>query len=116
MSKGIMVKDGKGNELGLSKKAGFNAVMESSLSRFFIPFPAILTIMAMRYLSKFQMSKSKDALFQIMFCAIHLSIALPASIAIFKQYTEIPVDSLEEKLRDNARKFGSREAIYNKGL
>jgi hypothetical protein len=116
ISKGIMIKDEKGNELGLSKKAGFNAVMESSFSRFFIPLPGIFSIIAIRYLRNFKLSKSKDILFQIVFCMVHLGISLPASIAIFKQYSEISINSLELELQENAKKFNSREAIYNKGL
>jgi hypothetical protein len=116
ISKGIMVKDGNGNELGLSKKAGYKAVMESSFSRFFIPLPGIFSMMGIRYLKKFKLSRSKDILFQMLFCVIHLGIALPASIAIFKQYSEIPIFSLELDLKENAKKFNSREAIYNKGL
>ena len=116
ISKGIMVKDKEGNELGLSKKAGFKAVMESSFSRFFIPIPGIFTMIAMRYFSKFKLNRSKDLILQMLFCMIHLGCALPASIAIFKQYSNISILSLENELQENVKKFNSREAIYNKGL
>lgn len=116
ITKGINVKDGQGNELGLSKKAGTKAVIESSLSRFFIPIPGLLSIFAIRYLSKFRLRKSMDVLVQMILCTLHLGCALPASIAIFKQYSEIPINTLEKDLKLNAEKYKSKVAIYNKGL
>lgn len=116
VSKGITIKDKQGNELGLSKKAGGKALMESSLSRFFIPLPGLINIYILRYISKFKLRKSQDVLVQMILCTLHLSIALPASIAIFKQYGNYPLNSLEQNLQENAKKFNSREAIYNKGL
>lgn len=116
ITKGIFVKDSDGNLLGLSKKAGFKAVLEGSLSRAFIPMPGFISLIILRRLSKMKLRKSLDLGIQVILCTVHLGFALPASIAIFRQFSEIEIPSLEEDLRKNAEKYNSRIAIYNKGL
>ena len=116
ITNGIVVKDEQGRDLGLSKTAGVYAVMESSISRFFIPLPGLFSIFILRGLAKFKLSRNKDVGLQLILCILHLGMAVPASIAIFKQYGEIPIASLEADCQENAKKLESRKAIYNKGL
>lgn len=116
MTKGITLKDEKGNVLGLSKKCGTKAVVESAVTRMFLPTPLLLNHFLIKYISTLKFSRKLHIFLELLFCGIALGVGLPFSIAIFKQYSDISIHSVEEEIRKNAENLGSKHIIYNKGL
>jgi hypothetical protein len=116
ISKGIAVKDENGNVLGLSKKCGTKAVVEGAVSRMFLPLPLLLNHFLIKYIKNFKFSVRLHIFLELLFCGIALGVGLPFSIAIFKQYSEVSLENVEEEIRINAEKLGSKKVIYNKGL
>lgn len=116
ISKGITVKDENGNVLGLSKKCGTKAVVEGAISRMFLPMPLLVNHFLVKYVKSLKFSVRLHVFLELLFCGIALGVGLPFSIAIFKQYSEVPIESVEDEIKENALKLGARKVIYNKGL
>ncbi len=57
ITKGISVKDEKGNHLGLSKKCGAKAVIESSVTRIFLPAPLLFNHFLIKFITTLKFSK-----------------------------------------------------------
>lgn len=114
--KGINVKDEKGNNLGLSQICGTKAAVESAVSRMFLPMPLFLNYFVVKYMLKLKLPRKMNIFLEMLFCGIALGVGLPCSIAIFKQYTEMPITSVEKEIQQKAETLDSKKIIYNKGL
>jgi hypothetical protein len=114
--KGIDVKDKDDNTVGVSKKCGIKALFEGALSRCFMPMPLLANHFIVTYMNTLAFPRNLKIFIELVLCAIALSIGLPCSIAIFKQYSTCHVDSLENELKEKLKQRGIDYVYYNKGL
>ena len=100
---------------GKSKVAGRKAILESALSRFILPLPALFLPAIFNFiLEGLGLIPADPVLGKILECSIiafSLTFALPLSIALFKQKASI----LDEKI-DSDIKGKAKEYFFNKGL
>jgi hypothetical protein len=116
ITKGINIKDEKGNVLGTSKRCGAKALMEGALSRMFIPIPMIINHFALKGMGKLHLPKKISTVAELTFCGIALGVGLPCSIAIFKENAKMKSNFLEEPFKTRAKENKSDFIYYNKGL
>lgn len=122
IKKGITVFDQDGNELGTSKKAAFQAVGETALSRVINATP----IMVVPPLILVQLQKSvlkNKSLGVLTFANLGLIfstslVALPFALAVFPQRRFVHASSLEEKFHGLKDKNGAEIDIvwFNRGI
>jgi hypothetical protein len=123
INKGVPVIDGAGNQLGVSKVAGYEGVKNTVLSRScFLPiFPLVLPPLIMSAANRMQMvrtSKPIALVVELMAITACMSMGLPAAIAIFPQQMAIDVSILEPEFQGLKDKDGNpvKSVFYNKGL
>lgn len=122
IKKGITVYDQEGNELGISKKAAFQAVGETALSRVINATP----IMVVPPLILVQLQKTilkNKSLGTITFANLGLIfstslIALPFALAVFPQRRYVHASSLEDKFHGLKDKNGNeiQTVWFNRGI
>ena len=115
-TKGIMLKDEKGNNLAISKRAGVKAVMEGGLTRIFLPIPLLVNHFVVKSILKLKLPRNVHIFTELFLCSVALGIGLPFSIAIFKQYSKIKTSYLEDDLKKRPEFLNLDFAYYNKGL
>ena len=116
ITKGINVRDEKGNIFGTSKICGAKACLEGAFSRVFLPMPLIINHFLLKRIKKLNLSRKTNLTIEISLCAIALGCGLPCSIAIFKEKSKIKPKYLETDLKDKAEKNQIEFLYYNKGL
>ena len=113
MTEGITVQNEEGDvDYGKSKKASQKAVMETALSRFFLPlpvlfFPAIVTSILdkLRLLPKNLVIRRA---LELGLVSIALSVGLPMSIALYEQKAMLTRDQIDDHLKNlDASKYQS---------
>ena len=107
----------KGEVIGTSKIAAKKALTEMAISRAALPIP-LLTIppIIMAMLEKTALLKKNPRLhmpFNILVCSITFFYALPATIAIFPQMSEVKTSELEKEIQEKTK---DDTVLYNKGL
>jgi tricarboxylate carrier len=114
---GIDVFDENGNKIGTSKVAAKRAVIETALTRAFLPVPLLLAppcIMPFLEKLKFvQKSAVRHLLVNAIVCTISFGLSLPVALALFPQISTIDTTKLEEPIQKNTN---STVLYYNKGL
>lgn len=120
---GVVVQNEKGDEsFGKSVIAGKQAIYETALSRFILPFPVIffpaLTFSLLAKLKMVPKNSVAAKLLEASLCILSLTVSLPASVALFKQRAEVEAKDLEESFWDVKNTDGEKmERFYfNKGL
>lgn len=116
ITKGIAVRDEKGNSLGLSKISGIKAILEGGISRFVLPLPLFANYFIMKRIDKMKIHNKAKIYIELILCGIALCFGLPFSIGVFKQIAEIDVNILEQEIQNEAKKKNITKAYYNKGL
>ncbi|CAF0844511.1 unnamed protein product [Brachionus calyciflorus] len=116
-NEGIDVLNKNGEVIGTSKIAAKKALTEMAISRAALPIP-LLTIppIVMTMLEKTALLKKNPRLhmpFNILICSITFFYALPATIAIFPQMSEVKTKDLEKEIQERTNEDVVR---YNKGL
>ena len=100
---------------GKSRVAGRKAILESAVSRFILPLPALFLPAIFNFiLEGLGLIPSGAIAGKILECTIiafSLTFALPLSIALFKQQTSI----IDDKI-DSVHKGKAKEYFFNKGL
>lgn len=122
IKKGITVFDEEGNQLGVSKKAAFQAVGETALSRVINATP----IMVLPPLLLVQLQKSvlkNKSLGVLTFANLGLIfttslVALPFALAVFPQRRFVNPNHLEEKFHNLKDKNGNelKSVWFNRGI
>jgi sideroflexin-5 len=117
IDEGIDVVDKSGQVVGTSKLAAKKALQEMAVTRAALPIP-LLTIppVIMTMLEKTPLLKKyprSNILFNLIVCSITFFYALPATIAIFPQMSEVNVKDLEPEIQKAAKE---PHVYYNKGL
>lgn len=117
LNEGIDVVDKEGGVVGTSKLAAKKALTEMAITRAILPVP-LLTIppIVMTFLEKTALLRKNPKLnmpFNIIVCSISFFFALPATIAIFPQMSEVQVKELEPEIQQKAKES---VVYYNKGL
>ena len=122
LNQGITVKDESGFEYGKSKIVGKTALIQTIITRAFIPFwvmagPAAL-IFLMKSRSLMPKNRALSVLFEGTLCAGALGLSLPAAIALFPQEAQVNVKDLEPEFHDLKDSHGNKvtELYFNKGL
>ena len=117
LKEGIEVVDDKGKVVGTSKIAAKNAVRETAITRAFLPAPILLIPpIVMPWLEKLAFMRKSPRLHlpvQVLVCMASFGLALPVSIALFPQTSEIKVTDLEPEFQ---HKTDRSTLFYNKGL
>ncbi|CAJ0963432.1 unnamed protein product, partial [Mesorhabditis belari] len=117
MQTGIEVYDRQGQVIGVSKVAAKQAVLDTTLTRAFLPVPLLaLPPCIMPFFEKFswvQKSSVRHLLVNAIVCTISFGISLPIALALFPQESTISIDQLEPEFREKTK---SLELYYNKGL
>lgn len=108
---------------GLSQEAARRAVMDTALTRGFMPIPVILVPLCLmqgfeRALPFIKARPPVHLFFNVVSCLIGFWIGLPVSISMFPQRSVVAVEELEEKFHHLKSSDGSRvtHVAYNKGL
>lgn len=117
LSTGIEVEDHNGNVIGKSKVAAKKALMETAITRMFLPAPIlVIPPIIMSLLEKTAFFKR----YPRVHLPVHASVvticfglALPVAIAIFPQYSKVDTASLEPEIQKLTK---DTTLIYNKGL
>lgn len=120
LTEGINVQSKEGEQTyGKSKVAAKKAIGQTAFSRFLLPltvlfFPALaqLALTKMRLWPTRRIYVAK--LLELSLCAISLTVALPMSVAMFKQRGIVSREEVEEELRE--KHPGVNEFYFNKGL
>ncbi|ODV95232.1 hypothetical protein PACTADRAFT_33810 [Pachysolen tannophilus NRRL Y-2460] len=120
--KGITVYDKDGNEVGLSKKAAFNAVAETAASRIInaTPIMVLPPLILVRLQKGFLKGKSLgiQTLANIGLIFTTSLVALPFALAAFPQRTTMHVSKLEKELQNRKDKNGNliTSVEFNRGI
>lgn len=116
-NEGIDVLDKNGQVIGTSKVAAKKALTEMAISRAALPIPLLaIPPIVMTMLEKTALLKKNPRLhmpFNILVCSITFFFALPATIAIFPQMSEVRTQDLEKDIQE---KTNEKVVFYNKGL
>jgi len=117
LDEGIEVVDSDGNTIGTSKIAAKQALKDTAITRALLPIP-LLTIpnMFMTVLERTSLLKNNPRLympFNLLICTVAFMFALPATIAIFPQMSQIDTSQLEPSI---VEKTNHKFVYYNKGL
>uniref|UniRef100_A0A914CAF1 Sidoreflexin n=1 Tax=Acrobeloides nanus TaxID=290746 RepID=A0A914CAF1_9BILA len=114
---GIDVFDESGKCIGASKVAAKQAVLETALTRAFLPIPILLAppiIMPFLERLKFvQKSAGRHLVVNAVVCTICFGLSLPVALALFPQQSAIETSSLEDHIRQNTRE---NRLYFNRGL
>jgi tricarboxylate carrier len=117
LSEGIEVIDRKGTTVGTSKVAAKKALMETALTRMFLPAPILLIPpIIMSFLEKRQFLVRRAWLhlpINAVVCTLAFGCALPVAIALFPQFSEIRRAQLEPEIQAAST---DDVLFYNKGL
>lgn len=93
METGIDVFDEQGNKVGTSKVAAKQAIIDTALTRAFLPIPLLLAppcIMPFLEKLKFvQKSALRNLLVNACVCTISFGLSLPVALALFPQQSEV---------------------------
>eukprot|EP01100_Stratorugosa_tubuloviscum_P015793 TRINITY_DN944_c1_g1_i1.p1 TRINITY_DN944_c1_g1~~TRINITY_DN944_c1_g1_i1.p1 ORF type:complete len:338 (+),score=154.73 TRINITY_DN944_c1_g1_i1:87-1100(+) len=122
ITEGIHVKDEQGNLIGTSKLAAKSAVIETALTRAFLPAPVLLMppiLMTIIELTSFLNKFPKLRLpVNALVCCGSFGFALPIAISMFPQTSIIEVSKLEPEFANQLDKNGKPiiYLYYNKGL
>eukprot|EP01083_Nonionella_stella_P183332 662204_1 len=122
MTDGIYVYDEEGHQVGISKLAGRQALMQVAITRMVLPGPIIiLPGLIMKGLSKVPAIKSRPRLampLNISAIALCLWAALPCAIGLFPQTASAPTSQLEKEFHKLRRPDGTTidRVYFNKGL
>ncbi|KAI1727215.1 tricarboxylate carrier domain-containing protein [Ditylenchus destructor] len=114
---GIDVFEKNGKKVGTSKVAAKRAVMETTLTRAFLPVPLLLIppcvmpfferIKTVRHNSRVHL------LVNAVVCTLSFAFSLPIALALFPQESKIEHNDLEKELQANT---SEPILVYNKGL
>jgi len=89
---------------GKSKEAGKRALLLTGLSRFILPFPVLffpaLMNMALVRMGLWPRHTTLGKLTELTLCVLALSVALPGSVALFKQQSMLTRAQIEPELKD----------------
>jgi sideroflexin-5 len=114
---GISVVNKQGETIGTSKIAAKKALKEMAITRAFLPIPLLgIPPIIMSMFEKTKLLKRIPKLhlpINLAVCTLCFFIALPASIAIFPQMSEVKTNELEDDIKD---KTTEQILYYNKGL
>ncbi|XP_058859839.1 sideroflexin-5-like isoform X1 [Acipenser ruthenus] len=117
LTEGIDVLDSSGNVMGSSRVAAKHALMETALTRVVLPMPIlVLPPIIMSFLEKLPLLQVRRRLVlpvHSLVCLAAFGLALPLSISLFPQMSEIEVSALEPEI---AAVTNNKTVIYNKGL
>jgi len=117
IEKGIEVYDRQRKVVGTSKIAAKTAVIDTTLTRAFLPIPLLLAppcIMPFLERTKFvQKSAGRHLLVNAIVCTISFALTLPVALALFPQESTIQTSKLEPEIRSATRET---ELYYNRGL
>ncbi|XP_011408559.1 PREDICTED: sideroflexin-5-like [Amphimedon queenslandica] len=117
LSEGIEVVDKDGNSVGTSVVAAKQAVFETALTRIFLPAPIlVLPPIIMSFIEKTSFWSNYPRMRMPLSASIAtlcFAVTLPVAIALFPQYTKIPVTKLEKELQEATT---DSHLYYNKGL
>lgn len=118
--KGISVCDAEGKDLGMSRKAGQTAVMQTVLSRScFLPIaPMVLPVLAMKALKPFLKVRPVAIAAEIVLITGCIAGMLPVALAILPQTMEIDASKLEPEFQNLKDSKGQPviKVFANKGL
>jgi len=118
--KGISVCDAEGKDLGMSRKAGQTAVMQTVLSRScFLPIaPMVLPVLAMKALKPFLKVRPVAIAAEIVLITGCIAGMLPVALAILPQTMEIDASKLEPEFKNLKDSKGQPviKVFANKGL
>ena len=95
--------------------------MQTALSRFVLPLPVLFFPACCNFLlEKVRLMPRKiwaRQILELSLCCMSLTVALPMSIALFKQRSVIQAEQLEEEFRDLKNESGEaiKEFYFNKG-
>ncbi|XP_044170538.1 sideroflexin-5-like isoform X1 [Acropora muricata] len=114
---GIEVKDRNGNVVGTSKIAAQKAVFETTLTRVFLPLPAlVIPPLVMQFLERTKFLMKRPRLHfpvQVLVCVASFGFGLPLAIALFPQISKVSPSTLEPEIQKNTKET---TLYYNKGL
>ncbi|XP_015754769.1 PREDICTED: sideroflexin-5-like [Acropora digitifera] len=114
---GIEVKDRNGNVVGTSKIAAQKAVFETTLTRVFLPLPAlVIPPLVMQFLERTKFLMKRPRLHfpvQVLVCVASFGFGLPLAIALFPQISKVSPSTLEPEIQKNTEET---TLYYNKGL
>ncbi|KAK2572232.1 Sideroflexin-5 [Acropora cervicornis] len=114
---GIEVKDKNGNVVGTSKIAAQKAVFETTLTRVFLPLPAlVIPPLVMQFLERTKFLMKRPRLHfpvQVLVCVASFGFGLPLAIALFPQISKVSPSTLEPEIQKNTKET---TLYYNKGL
>ncbi|XP_017480390.1 PREDICTED: sideroflexin-1-like [Rhagoletis zephyria] len=119
---GIAVFDENGEKIGNSKKMAQVAISQVVLSRILMAMPGMtIPPIIMDYIERRGVLKRMpwvSAPAQIIMCGFFLTFATPLCCAFFPQIKSVPVDRLEDDIKENLAKTKNncKIAYYNKGL
>ena len=116
MNTGIEVTNADGTiSYGRSKAAGRKAILESALSRFILPLPALLLPAIFNFILECMGLLPKgpvaSKILEVVIICFSLTFALPMSIALFKQQAVIKDDKIDKEIQGKAKEYH-----FNKGL
>ena len=122
MKEGINIEDESGKvNYGKSVVAGKQAVLETAFSRFVLPlpvlfFPAIVNY-GMERVGMWPRQVMASKLLELTLCIGSLTVALPMSIALFKQRSQLKLEDLESEFKELKTESGDlvKHVYYNKG-
>lgn len=122
MQKGISVFHPEtGEDLGKSKKAAYDAVVNTAISRIFLNVTIFLPPLALVAIEKVGMMPKNwylKTLVEAILISGELYLAVPVGIAMFPQNATIDAQLLESEFQQVKRSNGDfiKEFVYNKGL
>ncbi|XP_011505165.1 PREDICTED: sideroflexin-1 [Ceratosolen solmsi marchali] len=119
---GLELQDDKGEKQGSSKKAARQAISSVAISRILMASPSmILAPVLMNILERRKTlvhATWAAGPIQMALCGVCLTFATPLCCALFAQRVPMPVDELEEDVREKvlAKNSNIKTVYYNKGL
>lgn len=120
LKEGINVQSKEGEQTyGKSKVAAKKAIGQTAFSRFLLPLPVLFfPALAQLGLTKLRLWPTRRLyiakLLELSLCAVSLTVALPMSVAMFKQRGVVTREEVEEELREKYPDV--IEFYFNKGL
>lgn len=116
MFEGINVYNADGSVCyGKSKEAGKMALMQTGFSRFVLPLPVLffpaLANIALLKMRMWPRNTNLAKLTELTLCVLSLTMALPASIAMFKQQSMLTRESIDEELKETRHSVKSSSTI-----
>eukprot|EP00923_Selenidium_pygospionis_P010206 GHVN01017754.1.p1 GENE.GHVN01017754.1~~GHVN01017754.1.p1 ORF type:complete len:381 (+),score=72.61 GHVN01017754.1:56-1198(+) len=119
---GIPVYSPYGDKMGMSKKAASTAITETAITRALLPLPyLILPPLVLNMLFKiplFTSSKLIKNVTQLNVIALGVWLGLPAAIALFPQQRTLPVQEMEEHVKQwrDPQEREIEMVVFNRGL